>query len=101
MFHFLAAMTFVVVTYIIILGIIHMVVSIDRRITRRRIKKFVRQNEHLHDATRAVCRSIDGNAINLDVLRVRDGSEQKFCELTVTGDSSAKNIKPGTVITIG
>ena len=93
----LALLAAVVVSCVIIAGIIYISIKIERKITRRNIKKLVRNNDRLSEASRVVCRSREGNVVKLDVLR---GEDEKFGELTLTGTSSAFNVRPGKQIVI-
>ena len=88
----LAILAAVVISCVVIAGIIYMTVKMERKITRRNIRKLTRNHERLNEANRVICRSREGNVVKLDVLR---GDREKFAELTVTGTAAAHNVKPG------
>lgn len=89
----LALLAAVVISCVIIAGIIYIAIKMERKITRRNIKKLVRNHDRLNEANRVVCRSKEGNVVKLDVLRC---DREKFAELTVTGSSSAFTVREGT-----
>ena len=93
----LALLAAVVVSCVVIAGIIYITMKIERKITRRNIKKLVKNNDRLSEANKVICRSREGNVVKLDVLR---GEDEKFGELTVTGTASAFNVRPGKQIVI-
>lgn len=94
----LAILAAVVISCVVIAGIIYMVLKVEAKITRRNIKKLVKNNDRLNEANRVVCKSKEGNVVKLDVLRGNSG--EKFAELTVTGTSAAHTVRPGVELKI-
>ena len=88
----LAVLAAVVISCVVIAGILYIAFKIERKVTRRNIKKLTRNHERLNEANRVICRSKEGNVVKLDVLR---GDREKFAELTVTGTSAAHTVRPG------
>lgn len=87
----LAILAAVVISCIVIAGIIYLVLKVEAKLTKRNIKKLIKNNDRLNEANRVVCKSREGNTVKLDVLR---GDREKFAELTVTGTSAARNVRP-------
>lgn len=89
----LAILAAVVISCVVIAGIIYLVMKVDAKLTRRNIRKLVKNNDRLNEANRVVCKSKEGNVVKLDVLRGNSG--ERFAELTVTGTSAAHTVRPG------
>ena len=93
----LAVLAAVVISCVVIAGIIYIAVKMEHKITRRNIKKLVKNHDRLNEANRVICRSKEGNVVKLDVLK---GDREKFAELTVTGSSAAHTVRPGTELRV-
>ena len=93
----LAVLAAVVISCVVIAGIIYIAIKMDAKITRRSIKKLVKNQDRINEANRVICRSKEGSVVKLDVLR---GDREKFAELTVTGGSAAHTVREGSEIRI-
>lgn len=86
-----------VLSAVVILGILYLSVQIDRKISARRLKDYIRNEKRLDGATMAVIHGKEGKTVRADVLNA-DG--EKFAELTVTGKSTSFLLRDGRKLKI-
>ena len=88
---------FIVVAAAMILGILYLTIEISKKITARRLKNYIRNEQRLEGAARAVIHDKDGKSVKVTVLNENDTA---FAELTVTGKSTSFLLRDGRTIKV-